>query len=108
MKAAFTVLKKRLRIPVVMTRDSVCAGDDCDAPHEKALETYSLLDPAAFAEAISSGYLPLVAGSGHSWTCLLNGTKIAEISNKGVRALVRETPFEESNRVHFKYHASTW
>jgi hypothetical protein len=108
MKAAFKVLKERLRIRVVMTRDSVCAGDDCDAPHEKALETYSLLDPAAFAEAISDDYLPIVAGSGHSWTCLLNGIKIAEISIKGARALVHETPFEESNRVHFRYHASTW
>ena len=108
MKAAFKVLKDRLRITVVMTRDSVCAGDDCDAPHEKSLETYSLLDPAAFAEALSRGYLPSVAGSGHSWTCLLNSTKIAAISNKGVRALVAETPFEESNRVHFSYHSSTW
>jgi hypothetical protein len=107
MKAAFTVLKERPRIPVVITRDSVCAGDDCDAPHEKELETYSLLDPAVFAEFISGGYLPSVAGSGHSWTCLLNGTKIAEVSSRGVRALVRETPFGESNRVHFKYHSST-
>ena len=108
MKAAFKVLKDRLRIPVVMTRDSVCAGDDCDAPHEKSLETYSLLDPAAFAESVAGGYLPLVAGSAHSWTCLLNGTRIAEISSKGVRALVREAPFEESNRVHFRYHSAAW
>ena len=49
-----------------------CAGDDCDAPHEKTVEVYSFVDPEAFARGISSGYLPSVAGVGHSWTCLLN------------------------------------
>ena len=40
MKAEFQVLKARPKIPVVLTRDSVCAGDDCDAPHEKTVEVY--------------------------------------------------------------------
>lgn len=108
MKAAFDVLKERSILPVVMTRDSVCAGDDCDAPHEKSTTTYSFLDPSVFADAISGGYLPSVAGFGQSWTCLLNGIKIAEISNKGVCSLVRETPFAETNCVHFKYHSAAW
>ena len=108
MKAAFEVLKDRAIISVVITRDSVCAGDDCEAPHEKSATTYSFLDPSAFARAISGGYLPSVAGSGHSWTCLLNGVKIAEVSNMGIRSLVRETPFAETNCVHFKYHSSEW
>ena len=61
MKAEFQVLKARPKIPVVLTRDSVCAGDDCDAPHEKTVEVYSFVDSEAFAREISSGYLPSVA-----------------------------------------------
>ena len=106
MKAEFKILKATPKILVVLTRDSVCAGDDCDAPHERKLEVYSFTEPEAFARAVSSGYLPSVAGVGHSWTCVLNGVKIAEIGNSGVRVLVRESPFSAENRVHFIYHAA--
>ena len=108
MKAAFDALKDRSRIAFTVTRDSVCAGDDCDAPHEKQLEAYSFLDPAAFAQAVSYGYLPSVAGVGHTWTCLLNDVRIAEITNSGIKPLVRSTPFADSNRVHFVYHSATY
>ncbi len=108
MKAAFDVLKDRPRVPVTVTRDSVCAGDDCDAPHEKLLDAYSFLDPAAFAQAVSYSYLPSVAGVGHTWTCLLNDVRIAEISNSGIQPLVSATPFADSNRVHFVYHSATY
>ena len=106
MKAEFQVLKARPRIQVVLTRDSVCAGDDCDAPHEKKVEVYSFVDAEAFAREVSSGYLPLVAGVGHSWTCELNGVKIAEIGHSGIRVLVRESPFSDENRAHFVYHSA--
>ncbi len=105
MKAEFQVLKAKPKIRVVLTRDSVCAGDDCDA-HEKTVEVYSFVDPDAFVRAISADYLPSVAGVGHSWTCVLNGVKIAEIENSGIRVLVRESPFSEENRAHFVYHSS--
>jgi hypothetical protein len=106
MKAEFQVLKARPRIQVVLTRDSVCAGDDCDTPHEKKVEVYSFVDPEAFAREVSSGYLPSVAGVGHSWTCELNGVKIAEIGHSGIRVLVRESPFSDENRAHFVYHSA--
>lgn len=108
MKAAFQVLKARPKIPVVLTRDSVCAGDDCDAPHEKKIEVHSFLDPEAFANATSSGYLPSVAGVGHSWSCVLNGVKIAVVGHSGIHPLVQETPFSDENRVHFVYHSATF
>ena len=108
MKAAFSTLKDRPKISVVLTRDSVCAGDDCDAPHEKKTEIHSFLDPEAFANATSSGYLPSVAGVGHSWTCVLNGVKIADVRISGIRPLVRETPLSDENRVHFVYHSATF
>ena len=106
MKAEFQVSNARPKIPVILTRDSVCAGDDCDAPHEKLVEVYSFVDPEAFARAISSGYLPSVAGVGHSWTCVLNGVRLAEVSSSGIRALVRDSPFLDENRAHFVYHSA--
>ena len=106
MKAEFQILKAKPKIHVTLTRGSVCAGDDCDAPHEKMVEMYSFVDPEAFAREISSGYLPSVAGVGHSWTCVLNGVKIAEIGNFGIRGLVRESPISEDNRVYFIYHSA--
>ena len=108
MKAAIDVLRDRPRIAFTVTRDSVCAGDDCDAPHEKLLEEYSFLDPAAFANAVSYSYLPSVAGVGHTWTCLLNDVCIAEISNSGIQPLITTMPFGDSNRVHFVYHSATY
>lgn len=97
MKLAFEVLKDRSQIPVVLTRDSVATGDDCDAPHVKSVVTNSFVDPEQLAQAASSGYLPTVAGSGHVWTCLLNGAKIAGICIDGIRPLVRQVEFEEEN-----------
>lgn len=106
MKAEFQILKARPKIHVVLTRDSVCAGDDCDAPHEKSVEVYSFVEPETFTREVSSGYLPSIAGVGHSWTCELNGVKIAKIESIGIRPLVRENTFSEKNRVHFIYHSA--
>jgi len=89
MKKAFQVLKDRPQIPVVLTRDSVCAADDCVAPHEKTIMAHSFTDPEALAREIESGYLPNVAGVGHSWICVLNYIKIAEIKTTGIQPLVR-------------------
>jgi hypothetical protein len=107
-KAGSEALKSKMTIPVVLTRDSVCAGDDGDAPYEKTIEVQSLVDPEAFAREVSSGYLPSVAGVGHSWTCVLNGVRIAEITTSGIRTLVRESPFSKDNRAHFVYHSATF
>ena len=105
MKAEFQVLKARPKIQVVLDRDSVCAGDDCES-HQKTVEVYSFVDPEAFTRAISSGYLPSVTGLGHSWICELNGVKMAEIRNSDVKVLVRETPFSDENRARFIYHSA--
>ena len=108
MKAEFQVWKATPKITVVLTRDSVCMGDDCHAPHEKTVRVYSLVDPEAFVREISSGYLPSVAGVGHSWTCVLNGVRLAELSRSGILALVRESPFADDNHAHFVYHSATY
>lgn len=108
MKAEFQVLKARPKVRVRLTRDSVCAGDDCEAPHEKEVEIYSFVDPEVFAREVSSGYLPSVSGIGHSWVCQLNGVEIAEIRHLDIRVLIRECPFAKENQVHFVYHSATF
>jgi hypothetical protein len=107
MTTSFQFLKERPQVSVTVTRDSVCAGDDGDAPHEITREVYSYLDPVALVRELSSGYLPSVAGVGHSWTCVMNGDKIAEVSSSGeVRSIARESVFADENRVHFVYHSA--
>jgi hypothetical protein len=108
MKVAFHILKDKPTVRLVLTRDSVCARDDCDAPHHKEAEIHTFLDPVAFAGAAAADYLPSVAGIGHSWTCILNGLKIATIRTSGIQGLVRETQFTDHNKVHFTYHAATY
>jgi hypothetical protein len=108
MKKAFQVLKDRPQITVVLTRDSVCAADDCDAPHEKTIEVHSFTDPEALARETASGYLPNVAGVGHSWICVLNDIKIAEINTTDIQPLVRETMFGETNRIYFVYKSANY
>jgi hypothetical protein len=108
MNLPHSTLSSGPKISVMMTRDSVCAGDDADAPHEKTIELTAIREPAQFASAAASGYLASVAGVGHSWTCVLNGVEIAEIRVSGVRSLVSEMPFSDNNRMHFVYHSATF
>lgn len=108
MKKAFQILKDRPQIPVVLTRDSVCAGDDCDAPHEKTIKVHSFTDPEVLAREAATGYLPNVAGVGHSWICVLNDIKIAEIKTSGIQPLVGETTYDETNRIHFAYKSASY
>jgi len=101
------ILNNRPMVRLVMTRDSVCAGDDCDAPHESIKEIHSFLDPGCFANEASLGYLPIVAGNNHLWVCILNGKRIARISKSGAESLIERTPYADENHVHFKYQAAT-
>lgn len=108
MKKALQVLKNRPKIIFSVTRDSVCAGDDCDAPHQKSMEVTSFTDPEVLARELSAGYLPPVAGIGHTWDCLVNGKQIATIGCYRIDSLVREVALGENNEVHFRYHSATY
>jgi hypothetical protein len=108
MKKAFEVLRNRPRVQIRVTRDSVCAGDDCEAPHEKTVSVHSFVDPTALVSHLASGYLPTVSGIGHTWDCLLNGILIATVSVGGISPHVAEVIFGENNDVHFAYHAATY
>jgi hypothetical protein len=108
MKKEFQILKERPRLSFQMTRDSVCAGDDCEAPHACVIELPSFLDPEALARHAALNYMPAVAGFGHSWICKLNGKRIAELTHDGIRTLSRENVFEEENSIHWEYRSATY
>jgi hypothetical protein len=90
-----------------MTRDSVCAGDDVDAPHEKTLSIYSFIEPVAFVSQFASDYLPQVEGVGHSWDCVLNGQVIATVKTDGIQPIVSEISYADKNEINFVYHPAT-
>ena len=94
-----------------LTRDSVAAGDDgIDAPHEREVEGRSFTDPVALVDHLHPGFLPTVAGLGHSWSCRLNGQLIATIRGNGasVEAEVPEVRYGDANHVHFSYSSAQW
>jgi len=108
MKKEFYIIKNRPKLEIRLTRDSVCAGDDVDAPHEKIVSTHSFLDPVALASHLSSGYLPSVQGVGHTWECKLNGKIVATISTSKIEPKVSEVVYSADNQVHFTYHSASF
>ena len=108
MKKQFQILKNRPNLKIRLTRDSVSAGDDIDAPHGKTVETHSFLDPVALASHLYSGYLPTVSGIGHTWDCVLKGKVVASISSEGIASRVSEITYDTNNHVHFVYHSARY
>lgn len=99
---------------VILTRDSVAAGDDVDAPHEEA---FSLPDGSPVAEVVAriaaSGYLPRIGGGAATWS-LVSRRPVAVLAQQWPEArMLRSFPFEldELNfgeatlRIHANYHA---
>lgn len=97
-----------------VTRESVAAGDDVDAPHvrEFALERAASLE-TALATVISAHYLPSIAGGLATWS-VASGIPLAVIAQQwpAPRMLVRagEEPMALDRasgvlRLHFNYHA---
>jgi hypothetical protein len=63
---------------VSVERDSVCMGDDVDAPHSysfRVSSTATLKD--IFVYLSKEGYLASVAGRNHSWQAVINGQPVA-------------------------------
>jgi hypothetical protein len=102
------LFKDRPKVRVRVTRDSVCAGDDGEAPHERNLEIPRFTDPQALAEQLSASYLPTVAGVGHTWDCMLNGNLVGTLSHTGFLPSVHELAYADQNHVHFIYRSATY
>ena len=98
-----------MKLIISKTRDSVCAGDDAEAPHHRVQEVESsVTGTVEFVSLTSSGYLASVNGVGHSWTAILNGSPIARITVDKVQPLVDRIDLANKNTLHFKYHSATY
>ncbi len=102
-------------VTIECARDSVCMGDDCNAPKPRTLIVSSLLtDPVALGQMLGSGYLPLVTGAGLSWELQLNSEKFARVAyaSEGVpvvEPLVTkcELLLDRPNTVYCIYHRAS-
>lgn len=110
MKREFQVLRDRPTLKIRVTRDSVCAADDVDAPNERFVDVHSFTEPEAFIQAVTTAYgMPLIQGGKAAWVVLLNGDKIGVAAQEWntPRASVRDLQFEDSNHVFLRYHAQS-
>ncbi len=65
-------------ILIKVERDSVCMGDDCDAPH---LYSFKISNNSALIEVFEhlerKRYLASVAGKNHSWEAVIENRSVA-------------------------------
>ena len=86
-------------------------GDDVYAPNPGTVSVSAPLDPAALGRILCAEYLPLVAGSSHSWELQLNSVSFARVTFPSedapdVQPLADKCEFlAEGNTVWCKYHA---
>ena len=89
-----------------LTRDSVCIGDDVNAPHTKILSLSNYKISEHSIGEICLNYLPNVAGVGHSWECHINNILIAIIRVEKIEIITDEIFLNENNEMFFKYNSS--
>jgi hypothetical protein len=101
-------------VRLLVTRSSVAAGDDVDAPHRIELDGPDGEDvEAAIAAVVGSGYLPHVSGGRATWS-VSSGRVLAVVAQEwptprmlwGVdRSLCGLDVVRDTLRMHFSYHA---
>ena len=65
-------------IEIQVTRDSVCMGDDVEAPHYYSFSAEASTSLSTiFSHLSSRNYLASVAGRNHSWSAVVNGDVVA-------------------------------
>ncbi|MEY9944171.1 hypothetical protein [Kitasatospora sp. GAS1066B] len=101
---------------IELTRDSVAAGDDTDAPHQRVLEPpeRTVLDAAAVAD-LAAGYLARIGGGRATWVLrAAGGTALAVLAQQWPQPRLlssRQVPFaslaepDGTVRLHFEYLA---
>ena len=96
-------------IQVEITRDSVCMADDMQ-DHTKTLNIELQSDVPTTIYNIAKGYLPTVAGQGHSWSCFLNDENVAVIAGNCVKitTLINTPNLKNESKLYFKYHSATF
>jgi hypothetical protein len=64
------------------TRDSVCAGDDGDAPHAREIDVPGPFDAAGLLRAVlAAEKLPSIAGGQATW-CVASGVPLAVVAQQ--------------------------
>ncbi|WP_407332927.1 hypothetical protein [Enterovibrio sp. 27052020O] len=98
---------------VELTRDSVCMGDDCDAPHFLKLELPETSTIQSLVDAIDArSYLAKVGGFEHQWILLANNEEAVRLKDNDLENPVKgavSLPSLALNgvlKVHFKYLSS--
>jgi len=102
-------------VKCTLTRDSVCMGDDIEAPHQLQIHLIKYQDSEQFLNEILNKYsFPAMA----CWSCYLNDELFAIIKfdhkKEGVHAeykyLKHKIEVLKVNFIHFKYDSSctTW
>ena len=98
---------------IYVTRDSLCAGDDGDAPHTFEFDLPDGAPPSAAVERVSkSGYLPSISGGNATWSVASSqpiaivAQQWAEPRHFQVLGGLRDLDFGSGTlRLHFNYHA---
>jgi hypothetical protein len=98
---------------IYVTRASVCAGDDGDAPHARHFEAPGAADVAAAVEhVLAAGYLPSISGGNAAWS-VTSGIPVAVAVQQWARPKflrprddLRDVDIVAGTlRLHFSHHA---
>ena len=94
-------------ILIEIRRDSVCLADDMQ-DHRKTLAFEFQSDLPTSILSVARGYLPIISGNGHSWSCFLNGENVAIIDGncKKITTLISASDLDNGSKLYFKYHAA--
>lgn len=92
-------------VHVELTRDSVAAGDDGDAPHHQSLH---LPDDASLDDAVSAAlarnYLASIAGGKATWLVVADGTVSAVVAQQWAQPRwLADTRRPAPATIHFRY-----
>ena len=89
-------------ISIIVTRDSVCAGDDVDAPHEIVLTIEGSLTKELLLQKVAKQTVDIHYPE-QKWVCVWNGENVAEYSKAGTIVNCNKMTVAKSNVVHFRY-----
>jgi len=100
---------------IKLTRESVAAGDDFDAPHFLEIEiqpNWTILE--ILQSIVKLNYLPKISGGKATWSVAIN-EPIAVLSQENFKnpilICLRDYPFQDTRgfikieHIHFNYHA---
>ena len=98
---------------IYVTRDSVCAGDDADAPHAREFDLPGTPEVSVVVEHLfGSGYLPSISGGQATWS-IVSAVPVAVAAQQWSKPKhfqllrgLRDVDFASGTlRLHFNYHA---